>query len=238
MLPSISMIDHESDPVKAEQWMRNLKVLGLVGFGTALVWGGATLFKKMEEKSQTKAFSALATAESIEDSLLENSEVLSKDPIEVVAESDEETQTSYIASLKSVIAEHSGTSAAYLAALRLGRYHALKGQNDEAKIIYSDLREKSQSSKDSALFYAMASEALGVVLEGQKDFEGALKVYSESLEKKHTNLRPLLLLGKARVESALGMKEEATKSYEKVVSDFPSTSYSQQAQALKVKVSL
>lgn len=232
------MNDHESDPAKVEQWVRNLKVLGLVGLGTALIWGGATVYKNMDEKSQTKAFSALSTAEAIEEKLLENSEVLSQDPIEVVAESDEETQTKYTDSLRSVISKHSGSSAAHLAALRLGRYHVLKGQEDDAKAVYGELIKKSQSSQDASLFYAMASEALGVTLEKQEDFEGALKVYSDALAKKHTSLRPVLLLGKARAETALGLKEEAAKSYEKVLSDFPATSYSQQAQALKVKVNL
>ncbi len=238
MLPSFLMIDHESDPIKAEQWIMNLKILGLLGLVGGLSWGGVTFFKKMEEKSQTKAFSQLAKVEAMEDELLKSSEILSKDPIEVIAEAKVETQEQYVSELKAVIKDHPKTSASFMAALRLGRYYSLKNEVENVKTVYQALREQTQSSEDASLFYAMASEALAVTLVNQGDLDGALKVYDDALGRKYTSLKPVLMLGKARTQGAMGLKAEATSTYDSIVKDYPSTTYSQQAQALKVKVSL
>jgi predicted negative regulator of RcsB-dependent stress response len=232
------MID-QVDSVKIGQTIKALKIFSLSVVAIAALWGVWSVIRSRQELRTEAAFSALAQADLIEMKALRSAKVLSKDPIEVLREeADANQKEAYISALKSVIENHGGTAAAHIAALRLGRWHVESNALDSAKAIYSDLISKTEKNSDYALYFAMAVEALSVVLEKQGQNEEALLLLERALSNKSIPLRPLLLLSRARLLAVAGRKEEAKAVYADVVKEFPNSPYSQQARALSVKVSL
>jgi predicted negative regulator of RcsB-dependent stress response len=232
------MID-QADSVKIGQTIKALKIFSLSVVAIAALWGVWSVIRSRQERRTEAAFSALAQADLIEMKALRSAKVLSKDPIEVLHEEADATQKeAYISALKSVIENHGGTAAAHLAALRLGRWYVESNALDSAKAIYSDLISKTEKNSDYVLYFAMAVEALSVVLEKQGQNEEALLFLERALANKSIPLRPLLLLSRARLLGVAGRKEEAKAVYADVVKEFPNSPYSQQARALSVKVSL
>jgi len=230
------MID-QADPVKTEQTIKALKLFSIAVVVIAALWGVWGIFQKQKEVATEKAFSALAQADLIEMKAVRSAKVLSQDPIEVLREeADASVREEYLSSLKKVVTDFPNTSAAHLAALRLGRWHFDSNELDAAKATYLELANSGNS--DSVLYKAMAIEALSVVYEKQGNTKEALVLLEKALSNKSIPLRPLLLLSQARLMGLDGRKEDAKKVYEDVVKDYPNSSYSQQARALSVKVSL
>lgn len=237
MLPSKPMIDQASEQLKTEQWVRGLKILSILVVGAAIVWAGYAFWLKKQETKALQAFSTLSEADLIEIKALKDVKVLSTDPLEALREAPEAERVSYLAALNKVVAEHKGTTAAHIAALRLGRWSAEQQDFAKAESIFKELLSDIRG-RESEIFSSMASEALGVVYEDQGRFDDALKVYEAALQNEQATLRPVLLLGKARVLSSQKKVEEAKAVYDKVVQSYPNTAYSQQARALAVKASL
>lgn len=238
MLPSKPMID-QADPIKTEEIIRRIKILVLIVLAALAIWGLWSLKTQWENSKNEKAFAALAPAELIELKVVRDAKVLSQDPVEVLKDPGFESQKEqYLNILKSVIADHKGTSAAHIAALRLGRWHFENAEWDLAQGIYASLINEVQSSQDQALFYALAVEAQSVVHEQKSEWPLAAELLEKALKTKNIPLKPLLLLSQARILALSGKKDEAVKVYESLSKEFPNTPYSQQARALSVKVSL
>lgn len=87
------------------------------------------------------------------------------------------------------------------------------------------------SLTDSPVFFALATDSLAVMLEDQGQYDKALDVYRKAAVSARNPLRPLSLLGEARNLSALG-KPGAEKILNKVIKDFPETTYSRRAKIL------
>jgi tetratricopeptide (TPR) repeat protein len=231
------MIDQVSDQAKTEQWVRGLKVLSVLLLGAAVVWAGYAVYIKRQESKALEAFSALAQADVIEMRVVREAKVLSDDPVEVLREAPEADKTAYVAALEKVRAEHKGTTAGHIAALRLGRWYVTGKDFEKAEALYKELLSEIRGA-EGEIFASMASEALGVIYENQSRWDDALKVYDASLANEQAALRPLLMLSKARVLTAQKKTEEAKAVYDGVVQSYPNTSYSQQARALSVKAAL
>jgi len=237
MLPSKPMIDQASEQLKTEQWVRGLKILSVLVVGAAVVWAGYGFWIKKQETNALQAFSALAEADLIEIKAVKDAKVLSTDPMEALRDAPESEKASYIAALNRVVAEHKGSTASYIAALRLGRWSVDQNDFAKAESIYKELLGDIRG-QESEIFASMASEALGVVFENQERWDEALKIYDEALRNEKATLRPVLLLGKARVLVSQKKTDEAKSVYDSVVQSYPNTAYSQQARALAVKASL
>jgi predicted negative regulator of RcsB-dependent stress response len=231
------MIDQVSAEAKTEQWVRGLKILSLFVVAGAVLLAGYGFWMKRQESKALQAFSTLAAADLIEVRALREVKILSQDPVEALRESTATEQAAYVAALEKVRAEHRGTTASHLAALRLGRWWAEAKDLSKAEAVYKDLLTEL-SGRDSEIFTSLASEALGVIYENADRHDDALKVYDAALSNKAATLRPLLLLGKARVLSSQKKIDEARAVYDSVVQDFPNSTYSQQARALAVKAAL
>lgn len=214
--------------------IRNLKIFAMAAVAVALLWGVFGFVQSQQKESEVAAFSALSKVESLEARLVDEAEVLTEDPFEALLDAGEEAQQEYISLNQAVLDDHAGTTASFMAALRLGRLHGALGQWDEAIEHYSSL--KSQVSNESA-FYVMATEGLAKTYLAQENFEAALQAY-EGTENVGNTLQPLLLMGKAKVMLEMERSEEATELFQRVISDYPSTPYSREAQALKAKAAL
>jgi|GEM_PF-1212041 len=237
MVPSKPMIDQASAQAKTEQWVRALKILSVLVVASAALLAGYAMWMKGQESKSLKAFSALAQADAIEARVLRGAKVLSQDPVEALREASENERSAYLAALEKVRSEHPRTTAAHLAALRLGRWAAETSDWAKAESYYRDLLGELRG-RQNLIYASMASEALGVVYENQGRWEDALKVFDSALASDESTLKPLLMLGKARVLSSLKKTEEAKAVYDSIVQNFPNSPYSQQARALAVKVSL
>jgi tetratricopeptide (TPR) repeat protein len=237
MVPSKPMIDQVSAEVKTEQWVRGLKILSIFVVAGAVLLAGYGFWMKRQETKALQAFSTLAAADLIEVRALREVKILSQDPVEALRESPQTEQTAYVAALEKVRSEHRGTTASHLAALRLGRWWAEAKDLTKAEAVYKDLLTEL-NGRDAEIFSSLASEALGVIYENAERPEDALKVYETALTNKTATLRPLLLLGKARVLSSQKKIDEARAVYDSVVQTYPNSTYSQQARALSVKAAL
>lgn len=231
-------MNHQAyDQVKTEQWVRGLKYLAVAILVLALLSAGYALWRKNQESKALQAFSTLSQADLIEMRVVKESKVLSQDPVEALTEGSEADRTAYLGALEKVRADHKGTTASHLAALRLGRWNVAKGDLPKAEALYREALSEIRG-RDSQIFVSMVSEALGVVLENQERWDDALKAYESGLSAEDKTLRPLLLLSKARVLSNQKKVDEAKSVYDSVVQEYPNSSYSQQARALAVKASL
>ncbi|MEO5668293.1 MAG: tetratricopeptide repeat protein [Bdellovibrionota bacterium] len=231
------MIDQVSDDVKTEQWIRGLKILSTFVVVAAIFLAGYAFWMKKQESKTLQAFSSLAEADVIEMRALRDVKVLSQDPVEALRDGPAAQKSAYVAALEKVRAEHHGTTASVLAALRLGRWFIQNNDLAKAESIYKDVLGEIRG-RDSDVYVSMASEALGVVYEDQNRLDEALKIYNSALTNDKATLRPLLLLGKARVLSSMKKPTEAKTVYDIVVEDYPNSAYSQQARALAVKAEL
>jgi tetratricopeptide (TPR) repeat protein len=135
----------------------------------------------------------------------------------------------YLKILAEIDENYSGTPTWALSQIRRAKIFVAQKNLSEAETIYR--RVISQMSR-TPLYFGMASDALGVLLEDQDLNDKALEVFKAAASNTSNPLRPLSMLGEARALNALG-KDGAAKIYDQIVKEFPETAYSRRAKALR-----
>lgn len=134
--------------------------------------------------------------------------------------------------LRAVIEKHSGTRSGFEARLALGDLYFNHGQADKAVPLYEEATKSSPGTMEKALaFYS-----LGYAQEGSGKFEQAQQSFDRALSMGETGLRGELLLSVARVQEARGQKDEAKKTYDRIVSELPNSDYSRSAETYRAEL--
>jgi len=256
MIPSLAMSDHVALEIKVQEYTNKIKwlLLGIAGIG--ILGGGYLLLERQSEKQQNDAFAAFYVAEKIEEDAMKaevestketatekdsakktvpNSAKTPKDSFYEIAKSwDESKLKPYLEALEKTETQYPKSMAATLAHLRHGNLFVHLGQMDNAekhfKKVASDFKPKNE---ESAIFLAIAYEALGSIYEQQKKWDLALGNFQSAEKVSQTPLKPLALLGMARVYQAQGKVEDSHKIFDRVISEFPNSDFEKRARALK-----
>lgn len=225
------MNDQVLSEQKVEEVVRYLKwgvgLLALVGVVAALYF----TFDGLAEKKSEKAFSALFAADKLEEQAAKEAEALKSSPEKVMLSWPEEKKKDFEAKLQKVVEEFKGSTGAALAGLRLARWNYLQQKTSDSQKIYESL-VKEFSAKDKVLYRAMAFEGWGISLEAQNKLDEAAKVYDDALKISENPLKPLHLLGRARVLKAQGKTADAAGLFQKVIEEFPNSPYEKKARVL------
>ncbi len=131
-----------------------------------------------------------------------------------------------ISELQSVVKNHEGTEAAFSAKVLLAEKQWEDGQQDDAiatlkAFVESDREHPARPSAEASL-------ASKLWAQGKEDEAGELfQDLSEDADSKH--LAPYALISLGDIAMAKGDAEAARKFYEEVESDYPASTYSQEA---------
>jgi tetratricopeptide (TPR) repeat protein len=215
-----------------EKWLpviRSAVIVIGVGILAAL---GYLVFNSVNERKAEQAFAALAAADLIEERSIKEFQGEKQEFLQIITQWPESKKTEYVQSLEKVLKDYTDASAVGSAGLRLaGFYMALKDYPNAEK--YYQEVVKRVDGKKVVLFKALAYEGLAVAQETQSKNEDALKTYSDFVNLKDSPLKPLALMGQARLQEILGKKDEATKSYDLIIKDFAGSAYERQARVLQ-----
>jgi len=146
-----------------------------------------------------------------------------------------ENLENYKSGLTKVISQYSGTHTSNRASIELAKIEYQVENNSEAALKRLD-GVISSIGDGASLMRAMAFENKGVILENSKKWQEALKSYNDSLKSPTYPLKPLSLLGVARAHSKLGQKDQAKKSLETLIKDFPDTDFAKKARVIKASL--
>ncbi len=225
------MNDQVLSEQKVEVLVRYLKWgVGLLAL-LAILAGIYLAIDNLAERKAQKAFSALFVSEKLEESAAKESEALKSSPEKVMLSWPEAKKKEYEAALEKVQKDFSGTVAATLAELRLGRWNFIQQKYPESEKIYSQV-VKERTSKSQLLYRAMAFESWAVSLEAQNKLDQAAEVFDNALKMKDNPIKPLHYLGKARVLRAQKKDGEAKALFQKLIEEFPNTPYEKKARVL------
>jgi len=212
-----------------------IKVLWTLGAVVLVVaaYQGYTTYQKKQNSQAAVLFHKL---EKIEDSVKgaeptspeEANAALVFEP-EKILKLEKSVLDTYKSTLAQIDTNYSGTKVWALSQLRWGMLLQAEDSNDQAKEKYQNV---ISSGVDSPLYRGMASNALGVMFENQKDYDKAFDVYEKAAKDNLNPLKPIVLLAKARVLNAQN-KEGAVAVYDQLIKDFPESAYSRRAKVLK-----
>lgn len=209
--------------------LKSIILKGIVGVGAALViFAGYTAYQSHLSSKNSEAAEVFYQAHQMESQQNKDDPNAAFD-VKLVMSWDATKLDSYMKILKKIDEEYSGTPTWALSQIRLGKIYAAQGKFAEAQKAFENVMN---AGLNSALFYGIAADALGVILEDAGKKDEALKVFEAASENSDNPLRPLALLGKARVLESLG-KPGADKVYDEVVKQFPETTYSRRAAVLR-----
>jgi tetratricopeptide (TPR) repeat protein len=244
MIPSKVMSDQVAQEIKVQEWIRTIKgvLIGVVVVGAAGLgyWG---LQNASNAKSE-KAFALLFKAEQIEQEAVKASEksgdasspeaqALSLGYVfEAAKKWTPEQQKEYISRLTTVTQTYPTTLASALALLRQGNLYFHLGQFAEAQKAFEDCVKNFKTTGENIVFKAIAFDGLASVLEAQAQWDGALKAHKDASEIVGNPLKPMSLLGMARVYRAQGKMDQAKPLFEQIIKDFPNSDYEKRARAL------
>ena len=220
-----------SDEELVQKWLPVLKWTLIIGGVGILAGLGVLFWNNSNERHAEKAFSALSVADAIEERSLKEYADKKQDFLEIVTHWPDNKKAEYVEALEKVLRDFKDPTAVSSASLRLASFHMALKNYEAAEKAYRNALNTAKGKK-VALFKALAFEGLGVCLETQSKNEEALKVYEDFSFLKDNPIEPLAHLGKARLQQILGKKEEALKSYDRVIKDFAGTQYERQARVL------
>lgn len=118
-----------------------------------------------------------------------------------------------IDAIEKMIRRYGNAPAAVQAFLVLGATQRDAGELEQAGENYETARKKTSGKQ---LMGASASMGLGYLKEEQGDLAGAREAYQKAIDAKE-GFEKIALLDIARVEAALGHKDEALKAYDKYI---------------------
>lgn len=216
--------------------LKSILLKGLIVVGAGLALGGAYLAynhhletKNVEAAALLYQAQAMEKAEAPRPATPEDVGALgSFDATKIIAWESGKLDA-YEKILAKIDSDFSGTPTWALAQLRRGKIAAAKNNYEAAEKIFSAVVD---TNLKTGLFAGFAADALGVLLEDQNKLDKALEVFHNAGSDLKNPLRPLALLGEARVLQNLG-KPGAAEVYEKVVKDYPETAYSRRARVLR-----
>ncbi len=136
-----------------------------------------------------------------------------------------------VKSLTAVAQKFSGTRSAFEARLALGDLYYQHGQAEKSVPFYEEASKSAPSTFDRALAYY----SLGYAYENAAKLPEAQQAFDRALSMGETGLRGELLLSIARVQEARGQKDDAKKSYERIISELPNSEYSRSAEMLRTE---
>jgi len=217
---------------KLRDWVRFLRI-GLVVLAVVAVVGAASLLIRSRSASRSaEAFSALFEVERMEADAANEAQALKATPLDAMKKWTPEKKKEYETKIAAVVSTHDGTTAAVQGALKLARWKFDEGRFEEALVDYQKAL-KSGRDNGHALYVAMAYDGQGATQEALKNFDAALKTYTEAVQLKDNPLKPLAYLGQARAHTALEKIAEAKAAYEEIIKQFPNSRYERQARALQ-----
>lgn len=218
------------------QWIRRfLGILVVIGLGGAVYLG---VEQYTNSKSQ-EAFDELFRAEKLEEVANREASALKISALEVMKKWPDEKKKEFSSKLQFVLSKYPSTTAGSIAGFKLGRWQLDLGNFSEAEGTYRELLKNNPAgNSESNLVRSMAVEGLAVALENQNRNEEAEKVYTDSLGLKNNPLKPVLLLGAARLAEKLGKTEASQSHYKTVLTDFPNTEFERRARALLARLDL
>ncbi len=219
--------------------LKSLLIKSSAVLGIALLVGAAYLGYQshLESKNQAaadlfyKAFEMELAAVSESKTPEESGQMQSFDAEKIVAWEPAKLD-SYLKILAEVGVKYSGTPTWALSQIRIAKIKFVQGSVAEAEKIYANV---ISTMKRSPLYFGLASDALGVLLENQGQNDKAHTVFREAAAELKNPLRPLAMLGEARTLNALG-KTGAVDIFDKIVKEFPETAYSRRAKVLRSTV--
>ena len=134
------------------------------------------------------------------------------------------------AAYKKFFEDNSSNPEGWYASSRYGEYLQQKGQSDELRKWYEDLLTKASSSP----FYQVKLKlALSALAEDRKDYEAALKYIEELNGNADKELKPVLLLTKARIQAAQAKVDESKATIDSLLKDFSDSQEAEKARGMK-----
>jgi tetratricopeptide (TPR) repeat protein len=187
-------------------WRPTPRVLAAVGLGTLavlLVAGGAWFgLGTQAERAQAVHAEALAQAST------------ARSP-----QAPAEARASAVTALETALARAPGATLTAQSAYELGNLRFDLGQYAAARAAYDIARARAHS----ATIRTLARAGIAATWEGERNFANAVEAYAAALaaEKPGQFYYEDLLIGLARSQELAGRREDAIKSYQRVLKDVP-----------------
>jgi tetratricopeptide (TPR) repeat protein len=187
-------------------WRPTPRVVAAVGLGTLallLVVGGAWFWlDTLAERAQAVHAEALAQAHT------------ARNP-----QASAEARAAAVAALETALARAPGAMLTAQSAYELGNLRFDLGQYATARAAYDIARTRAQS----ATIRTLARAGIAATWEGERNFTNAVEAYAAALapEKPGQFYYEDLLIGLARSQELAGRREDAIKSYQRVLKDVP-----------------
>ncbi len=237
MVPSIPMNNQQSVEIKVLEVMRLLKLLGIAVLIAAGVYGAVAWKKSNDQENAVQGFEALFEVEKMEQKALKEAQLTSTNPLEVFKTWPDAEKKKYLDLLAEVPAKFPETSAGAIAGLKIARWHFEEKNYEKAIEAYKAILDGA-AAKKFPLYAALSAEGIGTSYESLLKYDQALASFENSLKAKSNPLKPLAYLGKARNQKALGKIDDAKKTYEALIGEFPATPYEKKARVLMETLSL
>jgi tetratricopeptide (TPR) repeat protein len=235
MVPSFFMNDHVAQEIQVRRLVSALR-WGLLALVVVAAGGGGYYFwKSQKQKAAEKAFDLLHAATKLEERAGREGSSLQKDAMEVLLAWPEAQKQEYLKALEAVEAQYSKKSAGLLATLKKARFLFLSGNFEASLEGYKSVLERTASNRELELYQSMAAEGAAASFESLGKFGEAKTLLNDVLKTPNLSLKPLLFLSLARIHLQLGEKDQAAKTYDRVIQEFPNTDYEKRARVLKLR---
>lgn len=216
--------------------LKNILIKASMVLGVTLVVGVAFLaYNSHLESKNTKAADLFYQAHEIEKSTVgkvstpEESAAMQGFDAKKILELEPAKREAYLKILAEISADYSGTPIWALVQLRRAKIALAQNKPEESEKEY---RSVMDASLKSHLFAGLAADGLGVMFEDLGQNDKALEVFKQASAVAKNPLKPLAMMGQARVLTTMG-KTGAAEIYENIVKEYPESSYSRRAKVLR-----
>lgn len=134
------------------------------------------------------------------------------------------------AAYKKFYEENTGNPEGWYAGNRYGEYLEEKGQKDEVKKWYEDLLVKSANSP---FYQTKLKLTLAALAEDRKDYDAALKLIDELNNAADKELKPVLLLTKARILASQNKVDDSKATIDLLLKDHSESQEAEKARGMK-----
>jgi tetratricopeptide (TPR) repeat protein len=182
------------------------RLLAMIAGGTlllALVIGGAWLWLDAQsERAQAVHADALAQASTARG-----------------AQASPEVRTAAMAALEAALAQAPGAPLAAQSAYELGNFRFDLGQYPAARAAYEVARAQARS----ATIRTLAQAGIAATWESERNFANAIAAYADALADRTASpfYTEDLLIGLGRSQELAGKRDEAIKTYQRLLKDLP-----------------
>jgi tetratricopeptide (TPR) repeat protein len=137
-----------------------------------------------------------------------------------------------VAKIKSVAKDYSGTRAAFDAQIMLGDLYFNHGQPEKSVAWYKEAVNQATGSFDKML----SLYSLGYAYENTAKYQDAVQAYDRAINLGDFGLKGDLLLGIGRCYEATRDLAKARSTYDQVIAQFPTSTYSKTAEFAKSRI--